>query len=225
MLPIPICITDDCEIFCLGVRTILDTTKKFELAETHSSNELFALLNSGKNLPQILLLDVKLKKLGSLNGIEIAFVVKQNYPSIKIIILTSFDESDILKKALEAGVDGFLPKESVSEELLDAINCVLDGQNYLGRNTSFHAINSAFNKKSQKTDLLTKTEINVFLMICKGFINQQIANSLNVSIHTIETHRSNIKNKLGIKTDIDYLKIAIEENIEEVMKFYMIKSK
>jgi len=222
MLKKRICITDDCEIFCLGVRTILEATKKFELNEVYSSNELFTALKSSKTLPHLILLDVKLKKFGSLNGIEIASFVKQNYPEIKIIILTSFDEKEILKSALDAGVEGFLPKESIAEELVEAINCVLDGQNYLGKNTSFNAINFAFKKGAKKLDLLTKTELSIFLLICKGSLNYQIADKLNISVHTVETHRSNIKNKLIIKSDIDYLRIAIEEGIEDVMKFYKI---
>jgi DNA-binding NarL/FixJ family response regulator len=220
-----ICITDDCELFSLGVRTILEATNKFEITEACSSSELFLLLKNDKILPDLILLDVKLKKFGSLNGIEIATYLKQNYPDIKIIILTSFDEKDILKNALDAGVEGFLPKESISEELIEAINCVLGGQNYLGKNTSFQAINFAFKKTSKRMDSLTKTESNIFLMICKGLLNNQIADSLNISVHTVETHKSNIKNKLLIKTDIDYLRIAIEENVEEIMKFYMIQNK
>lgn len=218
-----ICITDDCEIFCLGVKSIIESTKKYDFTETHSSGELFNFLNETNRLPDIILLDVKLKKFGSLNGLEIASIVKHEYPTIKIIILTSFDENDVLKKALEVGVDGFLPKETITEELLDAIGCVLDGQNYLGKNTSFQAINNVLKKKASRTGLLTKTEMNLFLLICKGHTNQQIAEKLNVSIHTVETHRSNIKNKLSIKTDVDYIKIAIEDNIEEVMEFYEIK--
>lgn len=225
MLKTRICITDDCEIFCLGVRTILEETNKFEIIETNSSNDLFNLLKGNSNLPNIILLDVKLKKFGSLDGIEIAKIVKKDYPNIKIIILTSFDDKEILKNALEAGVEGFLPKEAISEELIEAINCVLDGQNYLGKNTSFNSINYAFKKNSKKTELLTKTELKIFLLICKGFLSNQIANTLNISVHTVETHKSNIKNKLSIKTDIDYMRIAIEENIDEIMKFYMIQNK
>jgi DNA-binding NarL/FixJ family response regulator len=220
-----ICITDDCEIFCLGVRTILDTVNEFEIIEAYSSIDLFELLKKEIDLPELILLDVKLKKFGSLNGIEIATIVKQEHPDIKIIILTSFDDKEILKSALLAGVDGFLPKETVSTELVEAIHCVLDGQNYLGKNTSFQAINYAFKKNSKKMDLLTKTEYCIFLLICKGLLNVEIADKLNISIHTVETHKSNIKNKLSIKTDIDYLKIAIEENLDEIMKFYKIENK
>lgn len=220
-----ICITDDCEIFCLGVRTILEAVNEFEIIETYSSIDLFELLKKNIDLPQLILLDVKLKKFGSLNGIEIATIVKQEHPDIKIIILTSFDDKEVLKNALQAGVDGFLPKETVSSELVEAIHCVLDGQNYLGKNTSFQAINYAFKKNSKKMDLLTKTEYCIFLLICKGLLNNDIADKLNISIHTVETHKSNIKNKLSIKTDIDYLKTAIEENIEEIMKFYKIENK
>lgn len=220
-----ICITDDCEIFCLGARTILEKTKKYEIVEANSSCELFSLLEKGNALPELILLDVKLKKFGSLDGIETASLLKKKYPDIKIIILTSFDEKEILKNSLIAGVEGFLPKEAVSGELVEAIECVLNGQNYLGKNTSFDAINFAFKKSSNKVDLLSKTEYNIFTMICKGMLNNQIAEKSNVSLHTVETHKSNIKNKLSIKSDIDYLKIAIEEDIEDIMKFYKIQNK
>jgi len=224
MLKKRICITDDCEIFCLGVRTTLDSTKKFEVVETHSSCELFELLDKKTNLPDLILLDVKLKKFGSLNGIETAAIVKQNYPEIKIIILTSFDDKEVLKNALDAGADGFLTKESVSEELIEAIDFVLDGQNYLGKNTSFQAINFAFKKRSKKMDLLTKTEYGIYILVTKGLLNNAIADKLNISVHTVETHKSNIKSKLLIKTDIDYLRIAIEENVDEIMKYYKIQN-
>ncbi|OFX21425.1 MAG: hypothetical protein A2041_07665 [Bacteroidetes bacterium GWA2_31_9b] len=218
-----ICITDDSEMFSHGVKSILEVTNKYEIFTTSSSHELFNFLNNCSNLPHVLLLDIKLKKSNSLNGIEIACEIKQKFPSIKIIILTSYDEKEILKNSLDSGVDGFLPKEAVAEELIEAIETVLLNQNYLGKTIPFQAISYAFNKQSKKIGILTKTEEKVFLMICKGYLNQQISESLNICIHTVETHRSNIKNKLAIKNDVDYLKIAIEENIEEVMKFYKIQ--
>lgn len=218
-------IIDDCEIFCLGARTILEKTKRFEIIEGNSSCELFSLLEKSEVLPELILLDVKLKKFGSLDGIETASLLKKKYPEIKILILTSFDEKEILKNALIAGVEGFLPKEAVSGELVVAIDCVLNGQNYLGKNTSFDAINFAIKKSSNKVDLLSKTEYNIFIMICKGMHNNQIAEISNISVHTVETHKTNIKNKLSLKSDIDYLKIAIEEGIEDIMKFYKIQYK
>lgn len=218
-----ICITDDSEMFCYGVKSILEITNKYEVHITSSSHELFNFLNNCIDLPQVLLLDIKLKKSNSLNGIEITYEVKKKFPSIKIIILTSYDDKEILKSSLVAGIDGFLPKEAVAEELLEAIETVLLNQNYMGKTIPFHSISHALSKQSKKLDILTKTEIKVFLMICKGFLNQQISESLNICLHTVETHRSNIKNKLAIKNDMDYIRIAIDENIEEIMKFYNIQ--
>ncbi|RPH34522.1 MAG: DNA-binding response regulator [Bacteroidales bacterium] len=223
MEKIRICITDDSQMFCYGIRSILEVKKRFEIAEASSSSELFSLLESGTVLPQLILLDVRLKRTGSLNGIQITHEVKKNYPSIKIIILTSYDESEVLKEAVEAGADGFLPKEAVAEELIEAIDSVLNGQNYMGKTIPFHAISYAFKKQTKKLDLLTKTEKSVFFMICRGLVNSEIADNLHISIHTVETHRSNIKSKLLIKSDIEYLKIAIEENVEEIMKLYKIR--
>lgn len=218
-----VCITDDSEMFCYGVKSILEITNKYEIFITSSSHELFKLLKKSEELPHLLLLDIKLKKSNSLNGIEIASEVKKNFPLIKIIILTSYDDKEVLTKSLEAGIDGFLPKEAVADELIEAIETVLSNQNYLGKTIPFQSINHVFSKQSKKLDVLTKTENKVFLMICKGFLNQQISDSLNISVHTVESHRSNIKNKLSIKNDVDYIKIAIDENLEEIMKYYNIQ--
>ncbi len=223
MSKIKICITDDSEMFCLGVKSILEVTNKYEVDITSSSHELFNHLKQNPQHPEIVLLDVKLKKAGSLNGIEIAHELKKNHPAIKIIVLTSYDEKDILKSAMDAGVDGFLPKEAVAVELIEAIECVMNNQNYLGKTIPFQSLGFAFNRQAKKLDALTKTENKVFTMICMGHSNVQIAESLNVSIHTIETHRSNIKNKLSLKNDVDYLRLAIEENVEEIMKYYKIQ--
>ncbi len=220
---IKICITDDSQMFCYGIKSILEVKDRFEISEASSSIELFNLLENALELPQLILLDVKLKKAGSLNGIQITNEVKKTYPSIKIIILTSYDESEVLKEAVDAGADGFLPKEAVAEELIEAIDSVLNGQNYMGKTIPFHAISYAFKKQTKKLDQLTKTEKSVFLMICRGLLNSEIAETLHISVHTVETHRSNIKNKLLIKSDIDYLKIAIEENVEDIMKLYKIR--
>ncbi|HCT29731.1 MAG TPA: hypothetical protein DIW31_03120 [Bacteroidales bacterium] len=218
-----ICITDDSQMFCYGIRSILEVKNRFEISEASSSNELFTLLKSTAVLPQLILLDVRLKKSGSLNGIQITRELKKTYPDLKIIILTSYDESEVLKEAMDSGADGFLPKEAVAEELVEAIDCVLSGQNYLGKTIPFHAISYAFKTQTKKLDQLTKAEKNVFFMICRGMLNSEIADNLHISIHTVETHRSNIKNKLLIKSDIDYLKIAIEENVEEIMQLYKIR--
>ncbi len=226
MEEISVIIVDDSEIFRFGVKNILEDERQLKIKfwEASGSNELNSLLENGVQ-PDIILLDVQLKKSSSLSGIEIAKLLKVKMPDIKIIILTAFDEKDVLQQALQAGVEGFLPKESISEEIIESIKTVRSGKNYLGKTISFEAIQYAFNKTQQKTDILTKTEKVVFVFICKGNTNKEIAEKLNVSVHTVETHKSNIKNKLEIKSDVDFLAIAIEDEIEEIMRFYKLKKR
>ncbi len=226
MEEISLIIVDDSEIFRFGVKNILEDERQFKIKlwEASGSKELNSLLENGV-FPDIILLDVKLKKSSSLSGIEIAKMLKSKRPDIKIIILTAFDEKDVLQQALQAGVEGFLPKESISEEIIESIKTVISGKNYLGKTIPFEAIQYAFNKVPKKTDILTKTEKVVFVFICQGNTNKEIAEKLNVSVHTVETHKSNIKNKLEIKSDVDFLAIAIEDEIEEIMKFYKLKKR
>ncbi len=226
MEEISVIIVDDSEIFRFGVKNILEDERQLKINfwEASGSNELNSLLENGVQ-PDIILLDVKLKKSSSLSGIEIAKLLKAKMLDIKIIILTAFDEKEVLQQALQAGVEGFLPKESISEEIIESIKTVRSGKNYLGKTISFEAIQYAFNKTQKKTDILTKTEKVVFVFICEGNTNKEIAEKLNVSVHTVETHKSNIKNKLEIKSDVDFLAIAIEDEIEEIMKFYKLKKR
>ncbi len=226
MEEISVIIVDDSEIFRFGVKNILEDERQLKINfwEASGSNELNSLLENGVQ-PDIILLDVKLKKSSSLSGIDIAKLLKVKMPDIKIIILTAFDEKEVLQQALQAGVEGFLPKESISEEIIESIKTVRSGKNYLGKTISFEAIQYAFNKTNKKTDILTKTEKVVFVFICEGNTNKEIAKKLNVSVHTVESHKSNIKNKLEIKSDVDFLAIAIEDEIEEIMKFYKLRKR
>ena len=227
MKEIKVIIVDDSEIFRFGVKNILEDEQriKIKLLEASGSSELFYLLEHLKREPDIILLDVKLKKTSSLSGIEIARLLKSTNPNIKIIILTAFDEKDVLRQALLAGVEGFLPKESISEEIIESIKTVKSGKNYLGKTIPFETIQFAINKVPKKTDILTKTEKVIFVFICEGHTNREIADILHVSVHTVETHKSNIKNKLEIRSDVDFLAIAIDDEIDEIMEFYKLKKK
>jgi DNA-binding NarL/FixJ family response regulator len=225
MIEINLIITDDSEIFRFGVKSILEEERNYKINfwEASGSTELFYLLENKNLNPDIILLDIKLKKYASLSGIEIAKRIKLSRDDIKIIILTAFDDKDVLRQALKAGVDGFLPKESVSEEIIESIKTVLSGTNYLGKTIPFEAIQHAFNITPKRYDILTKTEKTIFILISEGNTNIEIADKLHISIHTVETHKSNVKNKLGIKCDVDFLAIAIEDEIDEIMKFYNLR--
>ncbi len=225
MEEIKVIIVDDSEIFRFGVKNILEDNQniKIKLWEASGSSDLLQLLNHQKIEPDIILLDVKLKKASSLSGIEIAKFIKSTNPNTKIIILTAYDEKEILRQALHAGVEGFIPKEAISEEIIESIKTVYSGTNYLGKTIPFETIHNAFNNHVKKYDILTKTEKAIFILICKSHINKEIADKLHISIHTVETHKSNIKNKLNIKSDVDFLAIAIEDEIDEIMKFYKLK--
>lgn len=225
MIEINLIITDDSEIFRFGVKSILEEEENYKIkfCETSGSTELFHLLENKDFKPDIILLDVKLKKHASLSGIEIAKRIKLSRSDIKIIILTAFDDKDVLRQALEVGVDGFLPKESISDEIIESIKTVMSGTNYLGKTIPFEAIQYAFNKTPKRYDILTKAEKTIFILISKGHTNTEIAEKLHISVHTVETHKSNVKNKLEIKCDVDFLAIAIEDEIDEVMKFYNLR--
>lgn len=210
-------IVDDSELFRRGIRSILESGIEEQIQEASCSTSLFNILKAGEFIPWLIFLDIRLKKASSLSGIEIARILKTDYPKIKIVIITATEESRILKQAMELGVDGFLPKESVAEEINECIRSISEGNNYLGKTIPFTSIQQAFRNNGRVFDRLTPTEKKIFILLAKSYINKEIANELCVSIHTIETHKSNIKNKLGIKSDVDFLALGIKEDIPEII--------
>jgi len=210
-------IVDDSELFRRGIRSILEQDEQAKIQEASCSSGLFNILNEGAFFPELIFLDVRLKKASSLSGIEIAQQLRKDYPQIKIVIITANDEARVLKQAMEAEVDGFLPKESIADEIRECLQSLSEGNNYLGKSIPFTHIQTAFRKTDRMVDLLTPTEKKVFILLAKSYLNKEIADKLCVSTHTIETHKSNIKNKLGIKSDVDFLALAIKDEVPEVL--------
>lgn len=214
-----ILIVDDSELFRIGLKSILTKHQEAIIREASCSSELVSIMETEQWIPDLVFMDVRLKRAGSLSGLELSGYLKEKHPHVRIIIITACEEKNVLKEAMQTGVEGFLPKESIAHEIEECLNMVMDGENYLGKTIPFKHIQHAFHDKNRLYDLLTPTEKKVFILLAKGFINKAVADTLCVSVHTIETHKSNIRQKLGIKSDVEFLSISIKEEIPEVLDF------
>ena len=143
--------------------------------------------------PKLLLLDINLN---GINGIDLGKRLKEDYPKLKIIMLTMYEHAAFLKQSKEFGLDGYLLKDSEPHVLINGINTVLGGGKYFLEivETANVLMKDAFADKHK----LSEREIEIGHEICKGLNNHEIAEKLCLSYHTIKTHRKNIYNKLKI---------------------------
>lgn len=223
-----IVLVDDHELFRLGIRTTLDQSKDIKLHvlyEAGSGAMFFALLEK-ETLPDIILLDIMLP---DISGVEIARRLKNDYPSVEIIILSSEVSEELITELLDIGVDGYMSKLGGQDDLLRAIRTVYQGNPYYGHSVSKMMYDiylkqryiqekpktRFFQKKEKETpsDRLSDKEIMILNLLGDGMSVKEMADKMNVSPRTIDTYKSAILNKLGFKHTIDLIKYAIREGI------------
>lgn len=151
-----------------------------------------------RKLPDLVILDLRLK--GG-DGLELIKSLKSQHPRIKILILSQYDAPMYAERALRAGAVGYVVKEQAAAEVLQAIRTVLGGQVYLTRCMASIILQKMVGLKAEGrsgVEALTDRELHVLNLLGGGLSTRQIANELKLSFKTVETHRENIKRKLGL---------------------------
>jgi DNA-binding NarL/FixJ family response regulator len=201
MQKIKILIIDDHLLFGLGLKELLLKESTYGVfGPLKDINDIVATIQMDS--PDLVLLDINLN---GLNGIEIGKKLKSEFRKIKIIILTMYENTVYLKQAKEFEMDGYLLKDSDPNVLFNGIQSVLEG------GSCFLKIEDE--KSSQKMNgfgdkyHLSERELEVASEICKGLNNNEIAEKLNLSYHTIKTHRKNIYTKLSVSNVPELIEI------------------
>lgn len=201
-------IVDDHKIFRMGLGMMLNNIPFAKLiGEAKSSAELFSLLK--KHVPDVIFMDIHLD---NEYGVDITQKVLEKYPEIKILAMTSSDEVKHFSEMLESGAYGFMLKNVREEELAKALNELSEGNRYFSK--EFQALASSLkftNKVKKPTYNLTSREEEVLKMVCHGYSNQEIADKLFLSYHTIDSHRRSILNKTGAKNTAEMIRIAVQQ--------------
>jgi DNA-binding NarL/FixJ family response regulator len=206
---IKIIIADDHTLFIHGLQLLLKEEKGIEIIDiAGNGKELLQVLE--KNKPDLVLLDLNMPVM---NGLEAGRYIKMKYPGIKMIILSTYSEEHLVEKAKQTGFNGYLLKNCSREELLQAINMVINNQTSFpyfepNANTSFEE-GDGFLKQFN----LTKRELEILRYIKNGLTNQQIADKLFLSVYTVETHRKNIMHKLHLSNPASLIKFIVENNL------------
>ena len=164
--------------------------------------------------PDLMLIDISLK---SGDGIELIKRIRALNPSTKMLVVSAFQESLYAERAMRAGALGYLNKQESNEKLIDAIRVVNQGERYVSPEITQRLVAQALGKRSEiqnPIELLTDRELEVFKLIGLGHSTSLIADKLFLSTHTIDTHRENIKRKLGCKNGAELIRHAIQAILE-----------
>jgi len=219
MSKIKIILVDDHQIVRDGIKSLLSDNSQIEIiGEAQSAYELFNLLKI--QIPDIVLLDIALP---TMSGIEVSKILSNDFPQIKKLILSMYTSEDFIFNALKTGINGYLPKNTTRDELVLAINEVNNGNEYFSKSISDTILKSYVksakygkNISDDKSTNLTNREQEILLHVVEGMNNPSIAEKLNISIRTVETHKTSIMRKLNLNSTVDLVKFAIKNNIIEL---------
>ncbi len=201
---IRVLIADDHHIFRKGVISILNGDDSFELAaEAADGTEALEKIRALK--PDIALLDLDMP---GLNGLEVARAVFADNLPVKTAILTMHKEKEYFSGAMELNVKAFLLKDKISDDLIECLKTVNEGNYFISPQISTYLVDK--DPKPKWTESLTHTEMQVLKLVGENLTSHQIAEKLFKSVRTIENHRNNICKKLGLSGQHALLLFAIE---------------
>lgn len=206
-------LVDDHKIFRKGLHFLLEDTEGIKVVgEAENGIEFLKLLSVTS--ADIVLMDINMPEM---NGIEATVEALMRFPELKIIVLSMHGEEQYYDKMVEAGVKGFLLKNSDVDELTTAIQNVGSGGSYFSQELLVGILNKRKQQKNQSEVVkLTERELEVLKLICKGYNNNKIADTLFISIRTVERHRANLLSKTDCTNSISMVMYAVKNNIIEV---------
>lgn len=212
---IKVLIVDDQQLIREGLRMMLSLYDGIEIVGEVSNGE--EAIQAVERLEvDLLLMDIRMPVM---NGVDATKVIKEKYPDMKVLILTTFDEDEYIFPALKNGADGYLLKDIGSENLAGAINAVFEGNVLLQPNIAKKLVKNIDNKVSNTSDnynkdlymLLTKKEYEISLLIGEGKNNKEISSLLYITEGTVKNHITNILSKLELR-DRTQLALLINQN-------------
>lgn len=206
-------IVDDHKMFRSGLRFLLSNIPNITVIGEASNGKEFLKMAENETI-DIALMDINMPEM---NGIEATRIAMEKYPDLKIIVLSMHGEEEYYDQMLEAGVKGFLLKNSDADELIAAIEAVLAGKSYFSQEL---LVNILDQKRLQKlrTDVvkLSTRELEVLKLICDGYSNAEIAEQLFISHRTVDRHRANLLSKTGCKNSTSLVMYAVKNKIVEI---------
>ncbi len=214
MSAINIIIVDDHSLFRNGLKLLLSNAGNFNvMAEASNGKEFLDLLSS--MVPDIVLMDIDMPEM---NGIEATTKALENNPDLKIICLSMYGEEEYYYKMIEAGVCGFLLKNSDINEVKTAITSVYNGGKFFSQELLYNVVKNikTTQTKQEVVENLSDREIEVLKQICIGLSNQEISQILHISKRTVDKHRANLLDKTNSKNTAHLVMYAIKNKLIDI---------
>ncbi|MFH1939220.1 MAG: response regulator transcription factor [bacterium] len=207
-------IVDDHTIVRKGIRSLLENNEKIEIVgEAKNGNE--AIDKFRQVIPDIVLMDIAMP---ILNGMEATRQIKKQFPEVKVLILSMYNNEEYIMNCLEFGASGYMNKQTSPEDLILAINTVYKGEYFVSPSFSKEVIKKYIeiikdiDKKANYKEL-TNREREILQLIAESYSNKEIAKLLYISVKTVETHRTHLMDKLDIHNSVELTKYAIRKGI------------
>lgn len=210
---IRVLIADDHSLVREGIAAFLRCTDNIEVV-AEAADGLEAIEKTRLTHPHIVIMDVAMPKLG---GLEATLEIKKMDPSIRILVLTQYDEREYISRFLKAGVSGYLLKRAVGSDLLAAISAIMKGETYLHPSIASKVVDGYLGKDTVAADgsydMLTDREKQILKLIAEGHTHKEVASMLNISPKTVIAHQTNIFEKLGLSNRTELIRFAISHGI------------
>ncbi len=204
--PIRVLIVDDHPMVAEGIEAILETYDDIKVVGT-ATNGREAIDKAVALSPDVVLMDLNMPGMSGLSATE---MILEQCPTMRILVLTMHDSAEYISTALSHGALGYVLKDVPTDEIKDAIDSVMRGEQYLCTGAKSSLVPR---KIADGREPLTSREQTILLQLAQGRSNREVADNLDISVHTVETHRRNIKRKLGISSTAGLTRYAMEHGV------------
>lgn len=209
--PTRIMLVDDHAVVRAGIRRLLEQHPGFDIvAEAESGERAYQLF--GEHLPDVSVMDLTMPGMG---GMEAIRRIIARYPVARILVLSMHENAAFASQALKAGAKGFLPKSGLAEELVNAIEAVVKGQTYISTDIAKKIALQTLESNGDPMQLLSAREFEIFRLLAEGQDSDEIAQALKISIKTVANYQTTIKQKLGINSPVEMVRLAIRYGLIE----------
>ncbi len=205
MSQIKILLVDDHNIIINGLRSLLEDVDDI-IVVSHATNGHKALEIVKSVTVDVVLMDIDMP---GMNGIEATKIMKEQYPHIKILILTVHHENSFIRNLMLAGADGYLLKNLSKDDLINAIKKIYNGHKYFSSDITMSLLNSN-PEKQDKPIQFTLREMDVLMLLIDGLTNKEIGKTLFISHKTVDKHRTSLMKKAGVNNIAGLVKFAIK---------------
>lgn len=212
-MAIKLFLVEDHELIRGGIKSLLQSDTYEIINEFDRPRFAFEALKEGQK-PDIIIMDISLPEM---NGLEASAYLKENYPGVKVIILSMHKDEEYVMECLNLDIMGYVVKDSVAEEIREAIDKVNKGEKFFSKEVINLALSAHKRIKTRKKEIeeisLTKREKEVLNLIAQGKINFEVAEQLFISERTVEAHRANIMKKIGARNTAELIRKAMQKKL------------